>query len=42
VTELPFTLAQSRETSIDLLTDAPKMLADLVRIRLNAATGRYR
>ena len=42
VTEVPFTLAQERDTSIDLLRDAPRMLADLFRIRTNALLGRYR
>jgi glycosyltransferase involved in cell wall biosynthesis len=41
VTEIPFTLAQGDETSIDLLRDAPRMLGDLVRIRANAALRRY-
>lgn len=35
VTEIPFTLDQGDETSIDLLADAPKMLLDLLRIRMN-------
>lgn len=42
VVEIPFTLAQDGDTSIDLLRDAPRMLADLVRIRLNGLLGRYR
>lgn len=42
VTEVPVALAQSAETSIDLLRDAPRMLADLVRIRAGAFLGRYR
>jgi len=42
VTEVPFTLDQSGETSIDLLSDAPKMLLDLVRIRANALLRRDR
>ena len=42
VTEVPFTLRQDRDTSINLLRDAPRMLADLFRIRVNALLGRYR
>lgn len=42
VAEVPFTLAQDHDTSIDLLSDAPRMLADLFRIRVNALAGRYR
>ncbi|CAN5252580.1 glycosyltransferase family 2 protein [soil metagenome] len=42
VTEVPFTLKQEHDTSIDLLSDAPRMLADLVRIRASSALGRYR
>ena len=41
VTEIPFTLRQDHETSIDLLSDAPRMLADLARIRANSLLGRY-
>lgn len=42
VTEVPFTLDQGDETSIDLLADAPRMLLDLVRIRTNALRRLYR
>lgn len=42
VTEIPFTLAQDRDTSLHLVSDAPRMLADLFRIRANALAGRYR
>lgn len=42
VTEVPFTLQQDGETSIDLLSDAPKMLLDLLRIRANALLRRDR
>ncbi len=42
VTEIPFTLDQSDETSIDVLSDAPKMLIDLLRIRANALIQRDR
>lgn len=42
VAEIPFTLDQSGETSIDLLSDAPKMLIDLLRIRAHALLGRGR
>ncbi len=41
VVEIPFTLAQDGESSIDLLSDAPRMLADLFRIRANARRRRY-
>lgn len=41
VKEIPFTLVQDRATSIDLLADAPRMLRDLVLIRLNSLAGRY-
>jgi dolichyl-phosphate beta-glucosyltransferase len=41
VREIPFTLRQRNETSIDLLADAPRMLRDLLVIRLNAIRGRY-
>ncbi|HET7699808.1 MAG TPA: glycosyltransferase [Candidatus Limnocylindria bacterium] len=41
VKEVPFTLVQDHVTSIDLLGDAPRMLRDLVLIRINAAAGRY-
>lgn len=40
VEEIPFTLDQNGETSIDLLTDAPKMLADLLRIRAGSLRRR--
>ena len=42
VEEIPFTLVQDRVTSIDFLAQAPRMLRDLVVIRLNAMRGRYR
>lgn len=42
VEEIPFTLVQDRVTSIDFLAQAPRMLRDLVVIRLNAIRGRYR
>ena len=41
VREIPFTLVQDRVTSIQFLTETPRMLRDLVLIRLNAARGRY-
>lgn len=41
VTEVPFSLTQNNETSIDLLSDAPRMLVDLARIRANSLLGRY-
>jgi dolichyl-phosphate beta-glucosyltransferase len=42
VKEIPFTLIQDRVTSINFVYDAPKMLRDLVLIRVNAMLGRYR
>lgn len=42
VAEIPFALVQPRRTSIHLLTDAPRMIGDLVRIRWRALRGRYR
>lgn len=42
VAEVPFVLRQPRGTSIDFLEDAPRMVADLIRIRVNALRGRYR
>ena len=41
VKEVPFTLVQDHVTSIDFLSDAPRMLRDLALIRFNAAVGRY-
>jgi len=41
VREIPFTLIQDRVTSISFLKETPKMLRDLVQIRVNAALGRY-
>jgi glycosyltransferase involved in cell wall biosynthesis len=42
VREIPFALVQDHETSINFATQAPRMLRDLVRIRLNNMFGRYR
>ncbi len=42
VREIPFALRQRGETSIDFLTDAPRMFRDLFLIRLNALRGVYR
>lgn len=42
VKEIPFTLVQDRVTSIDFVKQAPLMLRDLARIRLNAMRGRYK
>jgi dolichyl-phosphate beta-glucosyltransferase len=42
VREIPFALEQDHETSIDFVAETPRMLSDLVRIRLNDARGRYR
>ena len=41
VREIPFTLVQDRVTSIHFLTETPRMLRDLVLIRMNALLGRY-
>lgn len=41
IVEVPFTLVQEHRTSIHLLKDTLRMLRDLVRIRVNAAQGRY-
>lgn len=42
VREIPFHLEQGRVTSVNFVLDTPKMLRDLVVIRLGAMTGRYR
>ena len=42
VKEIPFTLVQDRVTSIDFVAQAPRMLRDLIVIRLNAMRGRYK
>jgi len=42
VREIPFALTQDHETSIDFVAETPKMLRDLLRIRLNELRGRYR
>ncbi len=42
VIEIPFALRQASESSIDFLSQSPKMFRDLVQIRLNAGRGRYR
>lgn len=42
VREIPFRLVQDHETSIDFVAQAPRMLRDLLVIRLNALRGRYR
>jgi len=41
VREIPFTLIQDRVTSISFLKETPKMVRDLLQIRINAARGRY-
>lgn len=41
VVEVPFALVQDRNTSIDLRTQVPRMLADLARIRSSALRGSY-
>ena len=41
VREIPFTLVQDRVTSISFLKETPRMLRDLVLIRMNSALGRY-
>ena len=42
VREIPFRLVQDHETSIDFVAQAPRMLRDLLVIRMNALRGRYR
>ena len=42
VREIPFELVQDHETSINFATQAPRMMRDLIRIRVNDALGRYR
>jgi dolichyl-phosphate beta-glucosyltransferase len=42
VREIPFELVQNNETSINFAGQAPRMIRDLIRIRLNDAFGRYR
>ncbi len=42
VREIPFTLVQDHETSLNLAAQAPRMLGDLLRIRANATLRRYR
>ena len=42
VREIPFALTQDGETSINFAAQAPRMLRDLVRIRVNHVLGRYR
>jgi dolichyl-phosphate beta-glucosyltransferase len=41
VREIPFALRQHGETRIDFLADTPKMLRDLLVIRMNAVRGVY-
>jgi dolichyl-phosphate beta-glucosyltransferase len=41
VREIPFALRQHGETRVDFLADTPKMLRDLLVIRLNALRGAY-
>jgi dolichyl-phosphate beta-glucosyltransferase len=41
VREIPFALRQHNDSRIDFLADTPKMLRDLVVIRLNAMRGTY-
>ncbi len=41
IVEIPFALVQEGETSIEFLKDAPRMVRDLVTIRLNGLRGRY-
>ncbi len=41
IREIPFTLEQDHETSIDFVAETPRMLSDLVRIRINAMLRRY-
>ena len=42
VREIPFALVQDHETSINFAAQAPRMMRDLLRVRLNDAFGRYR
>lgn len=42
VAEIPFDLVAGSESSVDLLSDTPRMLVDLFRIRANDLGGRYR
>lgn len=42
VAEIPFELRQQHGTTIDFLRDAPRMVRDLLLIRLNDLAGRYR
>jgi dolichyl-phosphate beta-glucosyltransferase len=42
VREIPFALVQDHETSINFAAQAPRMMRDLIRIRVNHALGRYR
>jgi len=42
VKEIPFTLVQDHVTSIDFVAQAPRMLRDLARIRINAMRGQYK
>lgn len=41
IAEVPFALRQHRGTSIDFLSDAPRMVRDLLLIRWNEFRGRY-
>jgi dolichyl-phosphate beta-glucosyltransferase len=42
VREIPFALVQNHESSINFAAQAPRMMSDLIRIRLNDMLGRYR
>lgn len=42
VSEVPFALVQPHHSSVHLLSDAPRMVRDLVRIRWRALRGKYR
>ena len=41
VREIPFALVQDHETSINFAAQAPRMMRDLIRIRVNDVLGRY-
>ena len=41
VHEIPFALVQDHETSINFAAQAPRMMRDLIRIRVNDFLGRY-
>ncbi|MBI2773369.1 MAG: glycosyltransferase family 2 protein [Chloroflexi bacterium] len=42
VTEVPFVLGDENDSSVRLLADIPRMIRDLIRIRIRATRGGYR